>query len=48
MGTTNGPTVETSGSIVLAPQPGDVGLGPKAAPARPTTPERTGSGKIFC
>jgi len=27
MGCTNGPTVETSGSIVLAPQPSEVGLG---------------------
>lgn len=26
MGCTNGPTVETSGSIVLAPQPSEVGL----------------------
>jgi len=48
MGSSAGPTVETNGSIALAPQPGNDCLTPKSAPPqRPVTPPRPGSGKVF-
>ena len=46
MGNHPGPTIETSGSIVLAERPADTSTRPKAAPEtprRPMTPERTGT-----
>ena len=51
MGSSSGPTVETSGSIVLAPQPQPINdnqlYAKSGPPQRPVTPPRPGSGKVF-